>query len=107
MMRIPPSSIKILWQGFSMMFIAGKEDLFFEKCLFVCDNKDIPVGTCFAWKAYDRITTIHWFKVIKEYEGLGIGRALLSIVMQSIPKEEYPVFLHTQPAKFSGNKIIL
>jgi ribosomal protein S18 acetylase RimI-like enzyme len=84
---------------------AGKEDLFFEKCLFVCDNKDIPVGTCFAWKAYDRITTIHWFKVIKEYEGLGIGRALLSIVMQSIPKEEYPVFLHTQPASFRAIKL--
>ena len=29
-----------------------KESLFFEKCLFVCDNNDTPIGTCFAWKAY-------------------------------------------------------
>ena len=61
-----------------------KEDLFFRNCLFACDKNDAPIGTCFAWKAYDKITTIHWFKVLKNYEGLGIGRALLSIVMKSI-----------------------
>lgn len=59
----------------------SKEDLFFQKCLFVCDKNDTPIGTCFAWKAYEKISTIHWFKVRKNYEGSGIGRALLSIVM--------------------------
>ncbi len=82
-----------------------KEDLFYKKCLFVCDKNDTPVGTCFAWKAYDKITTIHWFKVVKEYEGLGIGRALLSIVMKGIPGDEYPVFLHTHPSSFRAIKL--
>jgi len=84
---------------------ACREDLFFKKCLFVCDKNDTPIGTCFAWKAYDKITTIHWFKVVREYERLGIGKALLSIVMKSIPGNEYPVFLHTQPSSFRAIKL--
>ena len=84
---------------------AHKKDLFYEKCLFVCDSQDRPVATCFAWKAYDKITTIHWFKVLKEYEGIGIGRALLSAVMKSLSKEEFPVFLHTHPSSYRAIKL--
>ena len=83
----------------------NKEYLFFQKCLFVCDKNDTPIGTCFAWKAYEKISTIHWFKVRKNYEGLGIGRALLSIVMRSIKENDYPVFLHTQPSSFRAIKL--
>lgn len=41
-----------------------------------------------------------------DYEGKGIGRALLSYVLKSLPVNKYPVFLHTQPDKFSSDKII-
>ena len=82
-----------------------RESLFFEKCLFVCDDKDTPVGTCFAWKAYEKITTIHWYKVLKEHEGNGIGRALLSVVMKSLSVNDYPVYLHTQPSSFRAIKL--
>lgn len=82
-----------------------KGDLFYQRCLFVCDNNDKPVGTCFLWKSYDEIWTLHWFKVLKEYEGNGIGRALLSHVMQSLPQDEYPVFLHTHPSSFRAIKL--
>ena len=74
-----------------------KGDLFFECCMFVCDSDDRPIGTCFLWKAYDSVWTLHWFKVLEAYEGQGIGRALLSLVMKSLAEEEYPIFLHTQP----------
>ncbi|WP_235782039.1 GNAT family N-acetyltransferase [Paenibacillus senegalensis] len=84
---------------------ADKEDQFYEKCLFVCDSDDRPVATCFAWKAYDAITTIQWWKVLRQYEGQGIGRALLSIVMQSLSDEDYPVFLHTQPSSYRAIKL--
>ena len=83
----------------------SKEDLFFQKCLFVCDKNDTPIGTCFVWKAYEKISTIHWFKVRKNYEGSGIGRALLSIVMRSIKENDYPVFLHTQLSSFRAIKL--
>jgi len=76
---------------------AGEE--FWERCLFVCrDAGDEPVGTCFAWLAYGSVTTIHWYKVRKDCEGLGLGRAMLSEVMKSLTPGDYPVFLHTHPA---------
>jgi GNAT superfamily N-acetyltransferase len=84
---------------------SGQGDRFYQECRFVCDAEDVPVGTCFAWKAYGRITTLHWFKVLKSHEGKGIGRALLSVVMQGLAKEDFPVYLHTQPSSFRAIKL--
>jgi ribosomal protein S18 acetylase RimI-like enzyme len=84
---------------------AERESLFFQKCLFVCDSNDTPIATCFGWKAYETISTIHWFKVLKTFEGLGIGRALLSIVMKSFAESDYPIYLHTQPSSFRAIKL--
>jgi len=82
-----------------------KGDVFFRTCLFVCDPDDRPIGTGFLWKAYDKIWTLHWLKVLKGYEGQGIGRALLSVVMKSISEKEYPVFLHTHPSSYRAIKL--
>ena len=51
------------------------------------------------------MTTIHWYKIRKEYEGHGLGRALLSAVMKDIPEEDYPVYLHTQPGSYRAIKL--
>jgi ribosomal protein S18 acetylase RimI-like enzyme len=83
----------------------GKEELFFAKTLFVCDRQDQPIATCASWKAYKEFTTIQWFKVLKEYEGQGVGRALLSIIMQRLTMSDYPVYLHTQPSSFRAIKL--
>ncbi|MCH8257345.1 MAG: GNAT family N-acetyltransferase [Proteobacteria bacterium] len=83
----------------------NKGDLFFEKCLFVCDTNDNPIATAFIWKAYDEFNTVHWFKVLRKHEGKGIGRALLSTVMKKLEKEDYPVYLHTQPASYRALKL--
>lgn len=80
-------------------------DLFFDRCLFVCDENDKPVATCFAWKAYDEFYTIHWLKVLKEYENKGLGRAILSEVMKNIDNNNYPIYLHTQPGSFRAIKL--
>ncbi|MBQ7930502.1 MAG: GNAT family N-acetyltransferase [Clostridia bacterium] len=82
---------------------AGSE--FWKRCVFLCDADDVPVGTCFAWKAYGCITTIHWYKIRKDCEGRGLGRVLLSQVMRSIPPEDYPVYLHTHPGCFRAIKL--
>jgi ribosomal protein S18 acetylase RimI-like enzyme len=84
---------------------AGKAELFFSKTLFVCDWQDKPIATCLIWKAYGEFNTIQWFKVLKEYEGQGIGRALLSIVMQELAMRDYPIYLHTQPSSFRAIKL--
>lgn len=82
-----------------------KGELFYQRCMFVCDQNDKPIGTCFLWKSYNAIWTLHWLKVSKEYEGKGIGRALLSIVMKGLSESEYPIFLHTQPSSYRAIKL--
>ena len=85
---------------FNDVYGNNKEE-FYNRCLFVCDDKtDKPICTCFVWRAYNKINTIHWFKTLKEYEGKGLGRSLLSYIMCSLNDDDYPVFLHTQPSSF-------
>ena len=82
-----------------------KADVFWNSCLFVCNQSDTPVGTCFSWKAYESITTIHWYKIIKAYEDKGLGRALLSEVMSKLKPSDYPIYLHTQPSSYRAIKL--
>ncbi len=82
-----------------------KGDLFYHSCIFVCNEDDKPIGTCFLWKAYNTIWTLQWFKVLKGYEGKGIGRALLSVVMKRLSQCEYPIFLHTHPSSYRAIKL--
>ncbi len=79
------------------MVYAPYGDEFWKRCMFLCDSNDIPIGTCFIWLAYDEILTVHWYKIRKEYEGHGLGRALLSYVMRTVKEDEFPVYLHTHP----------
>ncbi|MBQ8577692.1 MAG: GNAT family N-acetyltransferase [Clostridia bacterium] len=81
-------------------------DAFYERCLFLCtDDGDTPIGTCFAWQAYGHITTIHWYKIRRAYEGQGLGRALLSEVLRRLEPSDYPVYLHTQPGSYRAIKL--
>jgi ribosomal protein S18 acetylase RimI-like enzyme len=91
--------------GFFETAYGGREEEFYARTLFVCDAQDKPVATCLLWKAYDEFNTIHWFKVLPEYEGRGIGRALLSIIMRDLSAADYPVYLHTQPGSFRAIKL--
>lgn len=110
-MRMPfddPGTAKE-YKGFMKEFFhttyGGQEDLFFEKTLFVCNQDDTPVATCLLWKAYGLFNTIHWFKTLPSYEGRGIGRALLSVIMKDLRQEDYPVYLHTQPGSYRAIKL--
>lgn len=89
---------------FNQVYFA-ENDLFFKRCIFVCDEKDNPIGTCFLWKSYGQVWTLHWLKVLPLYEGKGIGRALISYVMAALPEKEYPVFLHTHPLSYRAIKL--
>ena len=97
------------YEGFMKEFFetvyGADKDLFFEKVLFVYDESDVPVGTCFIWKSYKEFNTIQWLKVKQGYEGLGIGRALLSIILKELKEEDYPVYLHTQPGSYRAIKL--
>ncbi len=82
---------------------SSDEDLFFKKCLFVVDEKDTPVATCFVWRAYGKVPSVHWFKTLKQCEGQGIGRALLTEVISG--EKDFPIILHTQPSSYRAIKL--
>ena len=81
---------------------AEHEDEFFKRCLFVCNSDDKPIASCLIWRSYGLINTVGWFRVLPEYEGQGIGRALLSKVFYEI---QPPVYLHTQPTSMRAIKL--
>lgn len=78
---------------------------FFNNTVFVCDKEDKPIATCSYWKAYGKFNSIHWLKTKKEYEGQGLGRAVLSEIMKKFSSTDYPIYLHTQPGSFRAIKL--
>ena len=78
---------------------------FLDNTFLLCREDGEPIATCSYWKAYDRFFTIQWFKTVKQYEGRGLGRALLSHVMDEFALGDYPIYLHTQPGSFRAIKL--
>ena len=82
---------------------APREELFFERCTVMCLADGRVLGTCMLWPAYNgAIDTVHWFKVLPEAEGRGLGRALLGAILRGAAG---PVYLHTQPSSFRAIKL--
>ncbi len=63
---------------------------------------DKMVASCQLWEAYPGYETIHWLAVDPAYEGRGLGRAVLSAVLEN---HQGGVWLHTQPASFKAIKL--
>lgn len=93
-------------QYFNDVYSSNKE-LFFKQCLVVINKENQIIGTCFLWQAYQTITTVHWFKVVNEEEGKGIGRALLSKVLSEVTTKDMPIYLHTHPECKKAIKLYL
>lgn len=83
---------------------ARNQDAFLERCYLVYDSNNQPVATALLWKAYDQFESIGWVRTLPNYENRGIGRALLSYIMQ---KANMPVYLHTQPTSVVAMQLYL
>lgn len=83
----------------------SRGDLFFNKCVFVCDKNDTIVGTGIIWNSYEKFNSLGWFKVRGAQEGLGIGRATISYIMGELSDNDYPIFLHTHPTSYRAIKL--
>ena len=83
-------------------FCANYADEFFRRCMFVCDHDDKPVASTYIWRSYGKINTVGWYRVLPEYEGRGLGRALLSKILSDT---DFPVYLHTQPTSARAIKL--
>ena len=62
----------------------------------------MPTASTFIWRSYGLINTAGWFDVLPEYEGKGLGRALISQILKDA---ELPVYLHTQPTSARAIKL--
>ena len=94
---------------FMSAYIAKTYDNNLEKLCqntWVVNNQQHEIlATCTRWKAYGVIQSIQWLKTKKEYEGQGIGRALLTKVLRSFTSDDFPVFLHTQSGSYKAIKL--
>jgi len=87
-------------------FYGINEELFYKSCHVVCNKKDEIIGSSFLWRSYNGlINSIHWFKVIQEYENKGLGRALLTILLKNVNKINMPIYLHTQIRSYRAIKL--
>lgn len=81
---------------------AKNQEEFFRRCLLLWDESGRCAGTCLTWPAYGSVNTLGWFRVLPEYEGRGLGRALLTEILGAA---EMPIYLHTQPTSVCAVKL--
>lgn len=71
-----------------------------RRCFFVLAKDGAYAGTCTAWFMRDETGetgVIHWFGVRPEYQGIGLGKALLLHSMRFFEAANvFPAYLHTQ-----------
>ena len=81
-----------------------------RRCFFVVDKHHRKIATCTIWwcyTGYRRDPWLHWVAVMPEYQGLGIGKALLSECMRKLLDIEgdRDTFLHTQTWSYKALNI--
>lgn len=72
-----------------------------HRCIFIIDMYNRPVATATAWYADSELghqASLHWVSVRPEYQGLGLGKAIVQKSMQVFRELEpdCAVWLHTQ-----------
>ena len=72
-----------------------------RRCLFIENEKGEKVGTATAWWSYTgtrRDPWIHWVAVIPQYQGKGLGNAVMSRILHLMSEIEgdRDFYLHTQ-----------
>ncbi len=73
----------------------------FPDILFVLNEDNEIAGSCIAWQdmqGMNRVSSLHWLVVDERYQGIGLGRALCTAVMNIYAENgALPVYIHTQP----------
>ena len=69
--------------------------------LFALNRNHEIVGSCIAWhdlRGEKRVSSLHWLVVREKDQGIGLGRALATAVMNIFAEHgAFPVYIHTQP----------
>lgn len=69
--------------------------------LFILNRGHGIVGSCIAWQdmqGENSVSSLHWLVVQEQYQGIGLGKALSTAVMNIYAERKaLPVYIHTQP----------
>ena len=81
-----------------------------RRCLFVQNGESEKVATAMAWWNYTGIRRdpwLHWVAVNPEYQGLGLGKAIISeaIALMADIEGDRDFYLHTQTWSHKAIKI--
>ena len=58
-----PEYVRYVDEEFDRVY-AKRKDEFYQRCTFVRDENGRAIATCFLWKAYGKINTLHWLRVL-------------------------------------------
>ena len=72
-----------------------------RRCIFIENNSGIKVATAMAWWIdvdEQRRAAVHWVSVDPNYQGQGLGKAIISRATKLLTQlnGEVPIYLHTQ-----------
>ena len=72
-----------------------------KRCLFIENDKGEKIATSTAWWGYTGVRRdpwLHWVAVKPQYQGLGLGKAIISKITQTMVEIEgdRDFYLHTQ-----------
>jgi ribosomal protein S18 acetylase RimI-like enzyme len=96
---------------FKNEYLSHSEELK-NRLLFVLNQERKPVGTITGWWNFTgerRNLSIHWFAVQKEYQGLGIGKALVTECIRNLQvlEGDKDIYLHTQTWSYKAIALYL
>ena len=82
-----------------------------ERCFFVVDDTDAPVGTASAWYKNDHrgldYGLIHWVAVRPNYQGKGLGKAVLAYALEKLSLWHERAMLGTQSKRLPAIALYL
>lgn len=76
-----------------------------ERCLFVVDERNVPVGTTTAWYGdWDgrTIGRIHWVAVVPEHQGKKLAKPLLAHALRTLARFHDRAYLSTQTTSWKA-----
>ena len=85
-------------------------DELYRRCLFIETEEGLKIATANAWWSFvkdERRAWLHWVSVADGYQGLGLGKAIVSKVTQLLEEIEGDVdfFLNTQTWSYKAINI--
>jgi GNAT superfamily N-acetyltransferase len=76
-----------------------------ERCLFVVDERNVPVGTTTAWYGdWDgrTIGRIHWVAIVPEHQGKKLAKPLLAHALRTLARFHERAYLSTQTTSWKA-----